>query len=135
MTTETGTPTDAGIESSLPDDLGELPAVQHWMASTSRHYLNRAQGEADRRRKLDVLRSFCETIQMDPDSLVKSLFRATPEGPRIKLKRRRTVVEQIAEFEAKARETQDVRQARDVGNTVRSFLIHNGVAMTAPIIR
>jgi hypothetical protein len=126
---------DTGTEFSLPQDLAELPAVRHWIAAQSRHSLNRAQGETEQRRKLDVLRSFCETIQMDPDSLVKSLFRETPEGPRIKLKRRRTVVEQIAEFEAKARETQDVRRARDTGNVVRSFLIHNGVAMTAPIIR
>ncbi|HEX3604921.1 MAG TPA: hypothetical protein VH134_03280 [Candidatus Dormibacteraeota bacterium] len=126
--------TDAGTEFSLPEDLAELPSVQHWFEAQAKHW-NRRQGEAEARRKLDVLRSFCETNQVDPDALVKSLFRPTPEGPRIRLKQRRIVVEQIATFEAKARESLDVRAARDSGNVVRSFLIHNGVAMTAPIIR
>ncbi len=67
---------------------------------------------------------------------MKSLFRPTPEGPRIRLKRRRIVIEQIAEFEANAlEETKDARKARDTGNVVRSFLIHNGVAMSAPVVR
>jgi len=127
--------TEAGPEFSLPEDIGELPEVKHWLESQAR-LLNRSQEEADRRRKLDTLRSFCVIQQIDPDALVRSLFRPTPEGPRIKLKRRRIVMEQIAEFEAKAREeTQDVRRARDTGNVVRSFLIHNGVAMSAPVVR
>jgi hypothetical protein len=127
--------TEAGTEFSLPEDIGELPAVKHWLEAQARHW-NRSQEEADRRRKLDTLRSFCVIQQIDPDALVKSLFRPTPEGPRIKLKRRRIVMEQIAEFEAKARDdTQDARKARDTGNVVRSFLIHNGVAMSAPVVR
>jgi len=127
--------TEAGPEFSLPEDIGDLPAVKHWLEAQARHW-NRSQEDADRRRKLDTLRSFCVIQQIDPDALVRSLFRPTPEGPRIKLKRRRIVMEQIAEFEAKAREeTQDVRRARDTGNVVRSFLIHNGVAMSAPVVR
>ena len=126
--------TDAGTEFSLPADLAELPSVQHWFAAQAKHW-NRSQGEAEAQRKLEVLRSFCEVNQIDPDTLVKSLFRPTPEGPRIRLKHRRVVVEQIAQFEAKARESSDTRSARDRGNVIRSFLIHNGVAMTAPIIR
>jgi lambda repressor-like predicted transcriptional regulator len=126
--------TEPGAGFSLPADLGEMSSVRHWVEAQARHW-NRAQGEAELKRKLDTLRAFCETNQVDPDTLVQSLFRPTPEGPRIRLKQRRLVVEQIAAFEAAARETQDVRAARDAGNVVRSFLIHNGVAMTAPIIR
>ncbi|MGH7746453.1 MAG: hypothetical protein ACREQ5_17090, partial [Candidatus Dormibacteria bacterium] len=100
--------TEPGAGFSLPADLAEMATVQHWFEAQARHW-NRAQGEAEANRKLGVLRDFCETTQIDPDGLVKSLFRDTPEGPRIKLKRRRIVVEQIAEFEAKARETADVR--------------------------
>jgi hypothetical protein len=121
-------------EFSLPADLGEVPTVKHWLAAQARHW-NRSAQDADTRRKLDTLRAFCETTQIDPDALVKGLFRPTPEGPRIRLKRRREVMAQIAEFEAKALETQDVRRARDTGNVVRSFLIHNGVAMSAPVVR
>jgi hypothetical protein len=126
--------TEAGAEFSLPADLLECSTVKHFLEAQARHW-NRSAQEADTRRKLDTLRAFCETTQIDPDALVKSLFRPTPEGPRIKLKRRRVVMEQIAEFEAKARETQDARRARDTGNVIRSFLIHNGVAMSAPVVR
>jgi hypothetical protein len=121
-------------EFSLPADLGEVPTVKHWLEAQARHW-NRSAQDADTRRKLDTLRAFCETTQIDPDALVKGLFRPTPEGPRIRLKRRREVMAQIAEFEAKALETQDARRARDTGNVVRSFLIHNGVAMSAPVVR
>jgi hypothetical protein len=121
-------------EFSLPADLGEVPTVKHWLEAQARHW-NRSAQEADTRRKLDTLRAFCETTQIDPDALVKGLFRPTPEGPRIRLKRRREVMAQIAEFEAIALETQDARRARDTGNVVRSFLIHNGVAMSAPVVR
>ncbi len=126
--------TEEVSEFSLPADLGEVPTVKHWLEAQAKHW-NRAQGEAESRRKLDTLRAFCEVIQIDPDALVKGLFRPTPEGPRIRLKRRREVMAQIAEFEAHALETQDARRARDTGNVVRSFLIHNGVAMSAPVVR
>lgn len=126
--------TEPGADFSLPADLGEVPTVKHWVEAQAHHW-NRAQGEAEARRKLDTLRAFCEIHRIDPDALVKSLFRPTPEGPRIRLKQRRVVMAQIADFEAAARETQDARKARDAGNVVRSFLIHNGVAMSAPVIR
>jgi hypothetical protein len=126
--------TEEVSEFSLPADLGEVPTVKHWLDAQAKHW-NRAQGEAESRRKLDTLRAFCEVIQVDPDALVKGLFRPTPEGPRIRLKRRREVIAQIEEFEAKARETADARRARDTGNVIRSFLIHNGVAMSAPAFR
>jgi hypothetical protein len=67
---------------------------------------------------------------MGPDELVTSLFRQTPEGPRIKLKRRREVMAQIDDFE-RAVGQGSAAQGRDAGNVVRSFLIHNGVALTA----
>jgi len=130
----TSVTTEAGAEFSLPADLGEVRTVRHWLEAQAKHW-NRTAQEAETRRKLDTLRAFCETNQIDPDALVASLFRPTPEGPRIKLKRRRVVMGQIAEFEAKAAETQDARRARDIGNVVRSFLIHNGVAMSAPVVR
>lgn len=126
---------DVTTEFSLPEDIGEVPSVKHWLEAQARHW-NRSQEEVDRRRKIDTLRRFCVIQQIDPDALVKGLFRPTPEGPRIKLKRRRIVMEQIAEFEANAlEETKDARKARDTGNVVRSFLIHNGVAMSAPVVR
>lgn len=94
-----------------------------------------------RQEKLAVLEEFCRFCNETPDALIASLFRATPKpepgedssepiagagqyGPRIKLKRRRQVIEWIEAFEPE-------HGGRPSGNVVRSFLIHNGVALTA----
>ena len=77
-----------------------------------------------RQQKLAVLESFCDFCGETPDAMIGSLFRPTDDGPRINLKRRRQVIEWIDAFEAEG-------GGRAAGNVVRSFLIHNGVALTA----
>jgi hypothetical protein len=97
--------------------------------------------EDDCQEKLTVLEEFCRFCGETPDALIASLFRPTGQptpdresiepiagagryGPRIVLKRRRQVIEWIDDFEAD-------HGGRAAGNVVRSFLIHNGVALTA----
>ena len=77
-----------------------------------------------RQEKRGVLDEFCRSCSETPDALIGSLFRPTDDGPRINLKRRRQIIEWIEAFE------QD-HDGRTSGNVVRSFLIHNGVALTA----
>jgi hypothetical protein len=77
-----------------------------------------------RQEKLAVLAEFCRFCGETPDGLIGSLFRPTDDGPRINLKRRRQVLEWIDGFERD-------HGGRDRGNVARSFLIHNGVALTA----
>src|SRR2546421_10931678 len=116
--------------------LGEVSgyeSVQHWLEAHGRHW-NRAAEETDRKHRLDVLRRYCEFTGRDPNFLISNLFRETPEGPRIRLKRRREEIAKIGEFEAMLGEG-DPRRARNDGNVVRSFFIHNGVALTAPPFR
>lgn len=99
--------------------LAESPAVQRWLRILGE------RGVAEDSGRVDVLLAFLREYGKGPDELVASLFRQTPEGPRIRLKLRRTVMARIDEFEAQS------GRGRDAGNCVRSFLIHNGVAMTA----
>lgn len=113
--------------------MASYTTVQHWLQAYATHW-NRSAEEAERRRKTDVLRRYSQLRGRDPDLLVSSLFRETPEGPRIRLKRRRLEIAKIDEFEATAAEG-DLRSAREVGNVVRSFFIHNGVALTATPFR
>ncbi len=113
-------------------DVATFATVGHWVQAHVRHW-NRRQSEAEAGRRLEVLRRYCEFCGMDPDTLVRDLFRDTPAGPRIRLKRRREVMAQIDAFEAMAEG--DVRRGREIGNIVRSFLIHNGVALTATPLR
>lgn len=118
-----------GAPRSQPDDLAELACVQRWLRAYGVFWGETSTAD-EVQRKLQVLADFCGSCDSAPDELVDSLFRQTPEGRRIKLKRRRAVMAQIDEFEREFGRG-DMRVGREAGNVVRSFLIHNGVALTA----
>jgi hypothetical protein len=96
----------------------EPATVQRWLKVLG------DRGAAEDGRRVDAVHEFCRFYGAEPDELVASLFRQTEAGPRIRLKKRREVMARIDEFEEEA-------GGRTDGNHVRSFLIHNGVAMTA----
>jgi hypothetical protein len=104
------------------EQMAEFATVRRWLDVLG------AKSAEDVERRLDVLYEFCRFYGKDADALVAYLFRQTEEGPRIRLKRRRLVMARIEEFEAERGGGQPGRQA---GNVVRSFLIQNGVALTA----
>jgi hypothetical protein len=111
-----------------PEALAEQETVGAWLRAYDAHW-NVQQGGGETRAKLEVLALFCQSCGKEPDELVAWLFRPTPEGPRIRLKRRREVMALIDRFEA------EQGGGRAAGNTVRSFLIHNGVALSATPLR
>lgn len=111
------------------DEVSEFESVKQWLKAYGSHW-NRTAAEAEQRGKLDTLRRYCEFADRDPDALVSNLLRETPTGQKIWLKRRRAEMARIDEFEATVADG-DTRAGREAGNTVRSFLIHNGVALTA----
>jgi hypothetical protein len=110
------------------EDLANQETVKLWLQAYLAHW-KLSPSDRETTAKLEVLGRFCAYCGSQPDELVRSLFRPTPEGPRIRLKRRREVMALIDEFEKSVAD--DPRQARPAGNTVRSFLIHNGVALSA----
>jgi len=107
--------------------LARQETVGRWLRAYDTQW-NVRQSDGETRAKLEVLARFCTACGRQPDELVAWLFRPTPEGPRIRLKRRREVMALIEAFEAD-------NGGRPAGNTVRSFLIHNGVALSAPPLR
>lgn len=112
---------------SSVEALAGQETVGRWLRAYDAHW-NVRQSDRETRAKLEVLARFCDACGRQPDELVAWLFRPTPEGPRIRLKRRREVMALIENFEAE-------NGGRPAGNTVRSFLIHNGVALSAPPLR
>jgi hypothetical protein len=118
-----------GTPGLRPDDLAELACVQRWLRAYGAFWGETSTAD-EVQRKLQLLAAFCGFCDGTPDELVDSLFRQTPEGRRIKLKRRRAVMAQIDEFEREFGKG-NVTVGREAGNVVRSFLIHNGVALTA----
>jgi hypothetical protein len=115
------------------DELGEFATVRQWLEAHASHW-NRSAEEAERGHKLYVLQRYCENAQLDPDALVANLLRDTPTGKKIWLKRRRAEMLRIDEFEITMGGGEQ-RAGRDAGNTIRSFFIHNGVALTATPFR
>ena len=91
--------------------------IQRWLDQLT-------DAEDVRQEKLGVLEEFCRFCGETPDAIIASLFRPTDDGPRINLKRRRHIIEWIDSFERD-------HGGRPTGNLIRSFLIHNGVALTA----
>lgn len=94
----------------------------------------RKQSDAEVNCRLQVLSRYCSFCGTDPDELLRGLFRETPSGPRIRLKRRREVMSEIDAFE-RVMGNGDERGGREIGNIVRSFLIHNGVALSPTPLR
>lgn len=77
--------------------------------------------------RLRVLEGFCAFVGKDPDAMVSECLREVDEGKRIRPKARRRYMDAIRDFEAE-------QASRIAGNVVRSFFIHNGVAMSADVL-
>jgi hypothetical protein len=106
------------------DDFAAYASVQAWLADYVRHW---GPADAGVPKKLETLREFCQLVGRDPDAIVGECLRQVEEGKRIRLKARRRYIEAIREFEA------GHEGARAAGNIVRSFFIHNGIAMSADV--
>jgi hypothetical protein len=87
--------------------------------------------EADR---LEILARFCERVERTPDEIIADCVRQTDDGARLRLKARRRYAEEIAAFQGTA--PGDAREQARWANTIRSFLIHNGIFLqAAPLLR
>jgi hypothetical protein len=111
---------------TLAKAVGEYDTVQAWIEDYRRHW----GPDADFQGRLQTLQRFCEFVGKDPDTMIQECLRAVDAGFRIRPKRRRFYMAKIAEFEA-----QGSNGGRRAGNIVRSFLIHNGVALSADVAR
>lgn len=82
--------------------------------------------------RLQLLREFCQSIELDPDATVTACL-LVKEGreTKISIKGRRTMAERIADFQAAG--GADSRERAKRGNTIRSFLIHNGILLQSGI--
>lgn len=82
--------------------------------------------------RLKLLEEFCAFADRDPDEVVQACL-LVKEGreTRISIKGRRGMAEQIAEFQAKGSAELNSRERGKRGNTIRSFLIHNGILLQA----
>lgn len=107
------------------EDLSHYASVQAWREDYIRHW---GPNDAELPQKLKTLQEFCSLVGKDPDAIVNECLRDVEGGKRIRLKARRRYIEAIRDFEA------NHQGGRAAGNVVRSFLIHNGIAMSADVV-
>jgi hypothetical protein len=82
--------------------------------------------------RLELLGEFCATLELDPDQVVAAcLLRKEGKETKISIKGRRSMAERITEFQARG--GAEGRQRATRGNTIRSFLIHNGILLQSGI--
>ena len=111
-----------------PVNLGPIrdyASVGEWRKSVSKFW--RATPPPDD--WLETLEAFCRFAGTNPDAIIDEILSPAPtgEGLRLRTRARRKWVELINEFEGYV--------GRDKANHVRSFVIHNGVAMNPSILR
>ncbi len=98
-------------------------SVVTWKTSYRRYW-----GEALRSSMLEALSRFCEGLGADPDQIIDECLppAGSGEGVLLRTKARRKYIEVVDRFEE--------RTERRTANAVRSFLIHNGVAMSPGVL-
>lgn len=114
---------------ALEKPIADYETVQTWRTGLSEQWGE----EPDMTARTGTLERFCELAGKDPDTLIAECTREVESGKRIRIKARRESSELIAEFQ-KA-EGGNAREQQKLGNTIRSFFIHNGIFMQAGLTR
>jgi hypothetical protein len=109
-----------------PEDLAQTPSVRQWAAS----YQQSWHAPLPEVEALDALRRFVAMCGTEPDAIVDEVLRPGPrgEGLVLRTRARRKYMQLIDEFEQR-------EGSRRIANYVRSFLIHNGVAMNPEALK
>ena len=87
--------------------------------------------ERDDPERLDILQAFCLFAEKDPDAIIKECVRVKDGEKRIRVKGRQRYYDLIAEFQSQVEGSRMKRTKW--GNTIRSFLIHNGILIQSGI--
>jgi hypothetical protein len=111
-----------------PVDLRPMPeyaAVTTWLDGLRQHWGGDPANDDPER--LPILEAFCRYANRDPDQIIKETTMLKDGERRIRAKGRARYAALIAEWQDTI-EGSRLRKAK-YGNTVRSFLIHNGVLL------
>ncbi len=110
---------------ALGKPIADFETVQTWRSGLAEQWGE----EPDMTVRMTTLERFCDSVGKDPDALIAECTREVEGGKRIRIKARRQFSEQIAEFQAASGGS--ARDQLKLGNTIRSFFIHNGIFMQA----
>ena len=118
-------------ESSEPSivlrPLLDYAAVQSWMDGLKQHW--GGEPATDNPERLEMLAAFCAYANCDLDQMIKETTMIKDGEKRIRTKGRERYANLIDEWQATIEGSRITKGKW--GNTVRSFLIHNGVLLAA----
>jgi len=107
----------------------EYPSVRAWLDGLQQHWGGDPANDDPER--LPMLEAVCRYANRDPDQIIKETTMLKDGERRIRIKGRNRYMELIDEWQAGI-EGSRMRKAK-WGNTIRSFLIHNGVLLQSGI--
>jgi len=105
--------------------LTDYAAVRTWLDGLRQHW--GGDPERDDPERLEILEAFCRFAGKDPDTVIGECVLERDGEKRIRAKGRRRYAELITQFQSQV-EGSRLKRVK-WGNTVRSFLIHNGVLL------
>ncbi len=105
----------------------EYESVRTWLDGLRKHWGGDPANDDPER--LPMLEAFCRFADRDPDQIIKETTMIKDGERRIRTKGRERYAALIDEWQATI-EGSRLRKGK-WGNTVRSFLIHNGVLLAA----
>jgi hypothetical protein len=108
----------------LKKPVAEYGTVQTWRSGYAKQWHITSEDQP----ALRALEQFCDFVGKDPDDIVSECLKDVEGGQKIRMKPRSFYIDKIKEFEAKV-------SSRVTANAVRSFFIHNGVAMGSEILQ
>ena len=119
---------DRSVPTESPADLKpmlEYESVRTWLDGLRQHWGGDPANDDPER--LPMLEAFCRHMNRDPDQMIKETTMLKDGERRIRTKGRKRYVDAIDAWQA-TQEGSSLRRGK-WGNTVRSFLIHNGVLL------
>ena len=120
--------TEASVEAPVElRPLLDYASVQAWIDGLRQHW--GGDPATDDPERLPILEAFCRHMNRDPDQIIKETTMIKDGERRIRTKGRERYALAIDEWQATV-DGSRIRKAK-WGNTVRSFLIHNGVLLAA----
>ncbi|MDE3094897.1 MAG: hypothetical protein KGK07_02715 [Chloroflexota bacterium] len=107
----------------------DYASVRTWLDGLRQHW--GGDPATDDPERLPVLEAFCRYANRDPDQIIKETTMIKDGDKRIRIKGRNKYAALIDGWQAGV-EGSRIRKAK-WGNTVRSFLIHNGVLLQSGV--
>ncbi|MEX0801409.1 MAG: hypothetical protein WD379_09355 [Dehalococcoidia bacterium] len=107
---------------ALAKPIGEYESVRAWFESLREQWGEEPDDWDEKTRALDA---FCSFVDKEPDTIIAECIRESESVRKISVKGRRFYNDKIAEWQDQL--AGERREQARAGNTVRSFLIHNGI--------